>query len=87
MTELQDGWPGIRILAGMRDFFIFINFQAGSETETASCSMGTRPFLGEKAAGCEAHNSHPYSAEVKNEWIHISTSNTPSWQAHEKINL
>jgi hypothetical protein len=84
VTELQDGRPGIRILAGMRDFF-FINAQAGFGTETAFCSVGTRPFFGDKAAGCEAHNSHPCSAEVKNEWTHISTSNTPSWHAHDKL--
>jgi len=72
-------------MEGMREFIIFKNAQAGFGTESGSCSMGTWPFSRDEAAGCEAHNSHPYSAEVKNGWTHISTSNTPSWHVYEKI--
>jgi hypothetical protein len=69
----------------MGEFIIFKNAQASFATESASCSMDTRPFFGERAAVSEVQNSHPYSAEVKKDWTHISTSYTASWHVHEKI--
>ena len=51
-----------------------------SEAHPASCTVGTRSFLGVKQRGCDVDHPSPSSAEVKErvELYHYSPSG-PSW--------
>jgi hypothetical protein len=67
--------------------------QTGSDTHTASYSMGKRgAFPGVKGAASEFDHSHPSSTEVKNEWSYKSTTPPPppsthSWRTQGQIYL
>jgi hypothetical protein len=58
-----------------RNFSVHHRVQTGSGAHLASYPMNTRgSFPGVKRPGRETDHSPPSSAEVKNEWSHISTS-------------
>jgi hypothetical protein len=66
---LDDRAIEVRSPAGAKDFSPSLCVQTGSETHSASCTMGTGgPFPGGKERpGCDADHSPPSSAEVVNE--------------------
>jgi hypothetical protein len=61
------------IPAGTRHSYRLQRIQTGSGAHPASCSMGIKPFFpGVKRPEREADHSHPFSAEVKDEWSYTS---------------
>jgi hypothetical protein len=73
VTGLWTVRSGVRFLAGVTDFIFSRNVHTGSVAYIASCSFGVGAvFLGQ-AAGREADQSPPSSAEVNNKWRYTST--------------
>jgi hypothetical protein len=71
---LDDRGSRIRFPTGAGNFSLHHRFQNGSVAHPASYPMGTKgSFLGVKRPGCEADNSPPSNAEVKNAWSYNST--------------
>jgi hypothetical protein len=71
----QAGCSGVPVPAGAGNFSPYHRVQTGSGPHPASYPMGTRgSFPGVKRPGREADHSPPSSAEVKNVWSYISTS-------------
>jgi len=75
VTRLGAGWSGIQILVGTRDFFLLKNVQTSSEACPTSYSVGAGILSRVNRAGYEVQ-AFPSSAEVKNEWSHMSAPTT-----------
>jgi hypothetical protein len=71
---LDDRSSRVRLPAGAGNFSLRHHVQTGSRAHPASYPVGIRgSFLGGKAAGNEADDSPPSSAEVNNAWRYTST--------------
>ena len=72
LTRLRAGRFGVRIPAGVTDFYLLQIVQTACGAHPASISMGTTVLLGVKQPERDVDHAPPSSTEVKNEWSFMS---------------
>jgi len=84
------GRSGVRLPAGTRNFFLFLNVQTGPGAHPASFSTGT-VFVspGVKQPGREVDHTSPISEKVKNVWSYNTVLPPPyafmTWTGHSSL--